>query len=95
MRRSRTDLVLSRLCCLLFVLITEFVSHLPFKILLSRTHLQRTVAVGNKIEDVLSRIVALENQLDSQPGDIAELRRRDELIRYATVSPTYSMLSSF
>ena len=50
-------------------------------------HLQGTVAIGNKIENLLSRIVALEERFDSRPGDVAEQRRRDELIRYVVVPP--------
>ena len=46
---------------------------------------QGSVAVGNKIEVLLSHIVTLEQFFDSRPGDVAEQRRRDELIRYILV----------
>lgn len=39
--------------------------------------------VGNKIEDLLLRVVALEKSFDSRPNDVAEQRRRGEVIRYA------------
>ena len=38
--------------------------------------------MGNKIKILLSHVVLLEEYLDSRPGDVAEQRRRDELIRY-------------
>ncbi|KAF9642557.1 hypothetical protein BDM02DRAFT_3133008 [Thelephora ganbajun] len=41
---------------------------------------QETVAIGNKIEVLLSCIVALEERFDSRPGDVEEQRRRRELI---------------
>ena len=41
----------------------------------------------NKIEILLSHVVALEELFDSRPGDVAEQRRRDELIQYAVVPP--------
>lgn len=36
----------------------------------------------NKIEVLLSHIVELEGFFDSCPGDVAERRRRDDLIRF-------------
>ena len=48
---------------------------------------QGAVAVGNKIEGLLSRIVALENHFDSRPSDVADQRRRDELRRYVATFP--------
>ena len=44
-------------------------------------HLQETVVI-NKIEDLLSRITALEARFATRPGDVQEQRRRHELIRY-------------
>jgi hypothetical protein len=38
--------------------------------------------VGNKIEDLLSRIAALEARFATLPGNVEEQRRRYELIRY-------------
>lgn len=42
--------------------------------------LQGGAAVGNKIEGLLSRVVALERDFDSSPRDREELRRRDGMI---------------
>ncbi|KAF9646737.1 hypothetical protein BDM02DRAFT_2976922 [Thelephora ganbajun] len=42
---------------------------------------QETVAIGNRVESLLSRIVALEEHFYSRPDDVAEQRRRDKLIR--------------
>ena len=39
----------------------------------------------NRIEDLLPRITALEDLFNSPPGDTAEHRRRNELIRYALI----------
>lgn len=50
---------------------------------LSQIHLQESVAVGNKVENLLSRINALEERFGSRPDDVAEQRRRGKLIRYA------------
>ena len=44
---------------------------------------QGIVAVGRYIKHLLTRIIALEEHLNSRPGDMAEQRRREELIRYA------------
>ena len=49
--------------------------------------LQGSAAVGDKIEVLLSHVVALEDFFDSRPGDVAEQRRRDELIEYVVVPP--------
>lgn len=46
---------------------------------------QAAVAVGNKTEDLLSRIVALEKHFDSRPSDVAEQRRRDQLRWYEAI----------
>ena len=58
-------------------------------------HTQGTISVGNKIEDLLSRIVALEERFDSRPGDVAEQRRRDQLRLYVTIPSLELVLSSF
>ena len=39
----------------------------------------------NKVANLLARIVVLEERFDTRPGDVAEQRRRDDLIRYATI----------
>ena len=57
--------------------------------------LQESVTVGNKIEILLSHVIALEECFDSRPGDVAEQRRRDELIRYVAVPPLNLDLSTF
>ncbi|KAF9779846.1 hypothetical protein BJ322DRAFT_1129720, partial [Thelephora terrestris] len=44
------------------------------------TH-EGSVAVGNRIEILLSRTAALEEHFNSRPAESAELRRRDEWIR--------------
>ena len=44
---------------------------------------QGTVAVERYIENLLPRVIALEEHFDSRPGDVAEHRRREELIWYA------------
>ena len=43
---------------------------------------QGAVAVESSIKNIFPRIIALEEHLDSRPGDVAEHRRREELIRY-------------
>ena len=45
--------------------------------------------MGNKVEVLLPRVAALEEHFDSRPGDVAEQRRRDELIQYATMLTSY------
>ena len=49
--------------------------------------LPQELVVGRKIEDVLSRLTALENRFDVPPSDVTEQRRRDDVIRYATIPP--------
>ena len=57
--------------------------------------LQETVVIGNRIENLLSRIAALEAVFAMRPGDVEEQSRRNELIRYAFAYPLDSALSSF
>ena len=45
--------------------------------------------MGNKVEVLLPRIAALEEHFDSRPSDVAEQRRRDELIQYVTILSSY------
>ena len=59
------------------------------------THPQGTAAVGNKIEDLLSRIVTLEARFATRPDDVAEQRRRSDLIWYVVIAPLNTMLRSF
>ncbi|KAF9643540.1 hypothetical protein BDM02DRAFT_1414393 [Thelephora ganbajun] len=42
---------------------------------------QETIAIGNRTENLLSRIVALEEHFYSRPDDVEEQRRRDKVIR--------------
>ena len=42
-----------------------------------------------KLEVILPRIAALEGHFDSRPSDVAEQRRRDELIQYVTMLTSY------
>jgi hypothetical protein len=58
------------------------------------TRLQEAVAVRNKIEDLLSRVAALETLFATRPSDVEEQRHRIELIRYATPLTLNSVLSS-
>ena len=51
--------------------------------------------MGNKVENLFSSVTALEEDFNSRPDDVAEQRRRDELIRYATIPPFHPVLTSF
>lgn len=57
--------------------------------------LQETALFKNKIENLLSRIAVLEGGFGIPTDDVAEQGRRNELIRYAIISPFRPMLSSF
>ena len=63
----------------------RFVYDLLLNIHLLQARLQETVAVGGKIDGLLSRIAALEELFATPPGDVAEQRRRDGLIRYVVI----------
>ena len=65
-------------------LLTTVISH----------NFQGSAAVGNKISNLLSRIVGLESCFDSRPSDVAEQRRRDDLIRCVTISSLLPVLIS-
>ena len=41
----------------------------------------------NRVANLLSRITALEERFDTPPGNVAEQRRRNELILYASIPP--------
>jgi len=56
---------------------------------------QDMVAVMNKIEDLLSRIVIMERIFRGSTEDVAEQERRNVLLKYAIASPLDSALSSF
>lgn len=47
------------------------------------------------IENLLSRITKIEEHFDSRPGDVVELNRRNELIRYVIGTLTHLLLSYF
>jgi len=51
--------------------------------------------VRNKIEDLISRVAALEADLSTLPGDVDEQRRRRELIRYVALLLWDSTLTPF
>ena len=51
--------------------------------------------MGKKIEVLLPQVVALEERLDSRPGDVTEQRRRDGLIRYTIIPPSFPVLIWF
>ena len=57
----------------------------PPKLLLSRTRLQKAIAVNKRIENLLSRVVSLEECFNSLPIDETDQRRRFESIRYVAV----------
>ena len=48
---------------------------------------QEIVVIGSKVEDLLSRIDALEQYFDSRPGDREELNRRSDVVRYVINFP--------
>ena len=48
----------------------------------------------NKIEVLLLHADALEEHFGTRPGDVAEQRRRDEIIQYAISPSLYSDLST-
>ena len=92
------DSVLSKLSygpSLEFVLITRFVCDPLLEFIPRPTRLQRASAVRNKIETLLSRIPALEALFATRPDDVAEQRRRSELIRCVVIPPLYSVLIPF
>jgi len=58
--------------------------------------LQETIPVRNKIEDLISRVAALEELFATLPGDVTEQRCRSEVIWYAIIPPPLdTVLSSF
>ena len=67
------------------MLITRSVSSVLREITL-RTNLQETALVADKVEDLISRIIGLEELFGTSPADVVEQRRRGELIRYNIVS---------
>jgi len=92
------DLVPSKQSCRLsplLMLITKFVYNSPLKACLRLTYLQEAGAIRNKVENLLSRTTALDVIFATRPSDVAEQRRRSELIWYAILPPSGSVLNSF
>ena len=97
-RMIRKSLALSRSswgASLPFMLITRFAQNPVLSVFLSQTHSQEIVAVGNRIENLLSRVVILEEHLNSRPSDVADQRHRDELIWYVAIPPLLLALILF
>jgi hypothetical protein len=75
--------------------IAKFVSVILVGIIL-QTNLQVTAPVSNKVEDLISRIIALEEQFGTPAGDVMEKMHRGDLMRYFTAPPLpHSVLSFF
>ena len=75
-----------------FVPTTGFVYD-PLLITIISHNFQETSVVENKISNLLSRIVALEDCFDSPPSSVPDQRRRDDLIRCgATIPPLLPVL---
>ena len=75
--------------------IARFVYDPILKTLCRRTHSQETTTIGDIIENLLSRIVALEMRFETSPGDVEELRRRSDLIRHAIIPSSDLVLRFF
>ena len=56
-------------------------------------YFQGAVAVRNKVENILSRTVELEEVFDSRPHDVAKQWRRNKLREYVTTFPFNLVLS--
>jgi len=52
------------------------------------SYLQETAAVRDKINNLLSRIAVLEALFATSAGDVAERKRRNELLQYAIIPLT-------
>ena len=78
-----------------FMSIAKFVSDIFFRVIL-QTNPQETAPVADKLEALISRIIALEELFGTPAGGVVEQKRRDALLRYAIVPPPLdSELSSF
>ena len=77
-----------------FMSIAKFVSNILFGVI-SRTDPQVITPVSTKVEDIISRIIALEELFGTPAGDVAEQRRRGALIWYATVPPSCGFCTEF
>ena len=85
LKRPQTYSVLSKSYCLPFISIAKYARNLPFKISIWQTHAQEVVSTETKIKILVGCITALDERFDSKPSDIAEQRRRKDLIWYAIV----------
>ena len=77
------DSVFSKQPCrpsLSLMLITKFAHNSPLEVCLGLTYLQEAVAIRNKVENLLSYTTVLEVSFATCPSDVAEQRRRTELI---------------
>lgn len=66
--------------------VTKSADNFSFEIYtLTNVVLQKTIAIKNKIEGLLSHIAQLDAVFSTPPlGDVPERRRRDELKEYCT-----------
>ena len=69
-----------------FMAIMKFVSNVQFGVIL-RSDLQETAPVSDKVEDLISRVISLEELFGTPVDDVAEQGRRKKLIRYPIVPP--------
>ena len=72
---------------LLSTLIIKFAHNSLLEILVWLIHLQDSVSLKNKVAVLRSHITSLNALFVTRPDDVAELRRRDKLIQYATTKP--------
>lgn len=71
----------------MLTLVARFARDPLLKAFLRLTLPQEAVAIGNKIENLLLHVAALEALFTTRPGDVEEQRRRNELIRYVVIVP--------
>ena len=74
--------------------ITRYVLDILLNTLVRWTRIQEVVPVGKKIEALVPRIIALGEQFDSNPSDIAEQRCREGVKRYVITFLLYSVLNT-
>ena len=56
--------------------------------------MQEMVTVKSKTENLLQRIIALEEHFEARPDNVRDMRHRHDLIEYAIFSPRNIILSS-
>lgn len=57
--------------------------------------MQETITASNRIENLLQRIIALEEHFGTRPDDVGDQRRRRDLIEYDIIfSQGIAVLSS-